>query len=221
MQVDEGPPSPKIASKVEVVKKESTSLQSRRSSKIISPATTNWGQFTIPTYPPTPTSTMGIITVTIKNERATPPQIEPQKKPQSIVKKLKEVAKTSKESKKSPGTKMQKKRSHSKSRSRSRSVSAGRTKTPKKKEKKSRRSIRNDEPSPSVTTAKTKDEKKEKKEEKKKDRRDSESESNLGLFPFPQERLLLEVLEETREHRRWKKQDHGNWLLISHLPADS
>ncbi len=58
VQVDEGPLPPKIASKVEVVRKNSTSSQSKRSSKVISPATRNWGQYTIPTYPPASPSTV-------------------------------------------------------------------------------------------------------------------------------------------------------------------
>ncbi len=135
-------------------------------------------------------------------------------KPESIVRKLKEVVKAPKESKKSPGSKTRKKRSHSRSRSRSRSISAEWTNIPKKKQKKSRGSIRDDEPSTSGTTAKTRDEK-EKKEEKKKeeqkeDRRDSESESNLCLPPPPPGAITIrsargdsppQEVEETRSQK--------------------
>ncbi len=73
VEVDDGPSPPKVASKVEVVRKGSTSSPSRRSSKVFSPTMTNWGHYSIPTYPVAQPSAVENIAITKKNEKVTPP----------------------------------------------------------------------------------------------------------------------------------------------------
>ncbi len=107
LQVDDGPPPPKVASTVEIIRKASTSSQSKKSTQVISPAITNWGQYTIPTYPATQSSSMENIAFTTKNEKATPLRTE---QPEPITKRLKEILKAARESKKSPPEDPKKKR---------------------------------------------------------------------------------------------------------------